>query len=369
MNFSQLLPYIRQKEHSMNLSDSLQQLLQQGQILATQRKHTQLENIHLLSVLPKTAPDIFENLKQAGIATFRFEKWIHQQLDAQPLQQSHIQEPMPSRSLTFCLTHAQSQKMDQPIQIMDYLHSLFHTQSSILQSLEQLGLDLNHFTASEPQDSEEDLPPYFINFTQKAKQGQLDPVIGREQEIERVMQILSRRTKNNPILIGEPGVGKTAIVEGLAQSIEQKLAPEPLWSKTVLGLDMTALIAGAKYRGEFEERLKKVMDYLEKYQDEFLIFIDEIHMLVGAGKTDGAMDAANILKPALARGSLHCIGATTLDEYRTGIEKDPALERRFQKVFVQEPNEEQTLSILRGIKERYEQHHNIKISEIGRAHV
>ena len=220
-----------------------------------------------------------------------------------------------------------------------------------------------HRTMNTMNNKTENLQKFAINLCERAQQGKLDPVIGRDDEIRRVLQILSRRTKNNPILIGEPGVGKTAIVEGLAHRIIRGDVPENLKKKQIYSLDMGALIAGAKYQGEFEERLKGVITEVTSAAGEIILFIDEIHTLVGAGKSSGAMDAANILKPALARGELRAVGATTLDEYQKYFETDKALERRFQMVMVDEPDEAATISILRGLKERYETHHKVRIKD------
>ncbi|MDF3002539.1 MAG: clpB, partial [Bacillota bacterium] len=236
------------------------------------------------------------------------------------------------------------------------------TKEGFLQALSKVRGN-QRVTSQNPEDNYEALNKYGRDLVELAAQGKLDPVIGRDSEIRHTIQILSRRTKNNPVLIGEPGVGKTAVVEGLAQRILNGDVPEGLKDKTIYALDMGALIAGAKFRGEFEERLKSVLNEIEKSEGRIILFIDEIHNIVGAGKAEGSMDAGNLLKPKLARGELHCIGATTLDEYRKNIEKDAALERRFQKILVDQPTVEDTISILRGLKERFEIHHGVRITD------
>src|SRR5215218_6038825 len=234
------------------------------------------------------------------------------------------------------------------------------------QRLEKAVADLRKGRKVDSQNAEDSfdaLKKYARDITEAAREGKLDPVIGRDEEIRRAIQVLARRTKNNPVLIGEPGVGKTAIVEGLALRVVKGDVPEALKDKRVMALDLGAMVAGAKYRGEFEERLKAVLQEVTSAEGDIILFIDEMHTLVGAGKADGAMDASNLLKPALARGELHCVGATTLDEYRKHIEKDAALARRFQPVFVGEPTVEDTISILRGLKDKYEQHHGVRITD------
>src|SRR6202041_424514 len=244
----------------------------------------------------------------------------------------------------------------------ELLASLGATHASILQALSSVRGN-QRVTDQNPESKFQALEKFAKDLTALAKRGKLDPVIGRDEDIRRVIQVLSRRTKNNPVLIGEPGVGKTAIVEGLARRIVQGDVPEGLKNRRIIALDMGALIAGAKYRGEFEERLKAVLKEVLEAQGEIILFIDELHTVVGAGKAEGAMDAGNLLKPMLARGELHCIGATTLDEYRKYIEKDAALERRFQTVFVDQPSVEDIISILRGLRERYETHHGVRIKD------
>ena len=361
-----------------NFTIKSQEAIQQAVQLATQNGQQAIEAVHLLKGVIMTGESVTNFIFQKlGVNIQNLNRVLDAQISSLPKVSSG--EPYLSSEANTVLQKAigYSSKMgDQYVSLEPIILALFTEKSTASQILKDAGMTENELrqaieelrkgnkvTSQSAEDTYDALGKYAINLNERARSGKLDPVIGRDDEIRRVLQILSRRTKNNPILIGEPGVGKTAIAEGLAHRIVRGDVPENLKSKQIFSLDMGALVAGAKYKGEFEERLKAVVGEVTKSDGEIILFIDEIHTLVGAGKGEGAMDAANILKPALARGELRSIGATTLDEYQKYFEKDKALERRFQIVMVDEPNELDAISILRGLKEKYENHHKVRIKD------
>jgi ATP-dependent Clp protease ATP-binding subunit ClpB len=358
-----------------------QEALQEGQSLAEQSGNQEFEPEHLLSAMLEQQDGLAPALiKKLGVNLNMLEDRLQQRLDGFPkISGSNTSVYLSSRLKTVL---DQSEKEAEQfkdefistehillamsaaknLEISKILQSLGVTRDALLKALQDVRGN-QRISDQNPEDKYQVLEKYCRDLTAAAKQGKLDPVIGRDEEIRRVMQVLSRRTKNNPVLIGEPGVGKTAIVEGLAQRIINRDVPESLKDRRLLALDMGALIAGTKYRGEFEDRLKALLKAITEKSGQIILFIDELHMLVGAGAAEGAVDASNMLKPALARGELRCIGATTLNEYQKRIEKDAALERRFQQVYVKQPSVEDTIAILRGLKERYEVHHGVRIKD------
>lgn len=364
------------------MTTTMQQTLGEAQNIAVTRKHQEIDLLHLWKIF--LTPDHFARglYQSLGINTEDFESYIDQELDHYPtVEGSNVQYGQGmSQNLYNLLTEAdklgatfKDDFLSTEIVLLALMklknHSLTKyllknglTEKNLKNEIEKIrGGD--RVTSQNQEETYQALEKYGTDLVKAVKSGNQDPVIGRDDEIRDVIRILSRKTKNNPVLIGEPGVGKTAIIEGLAQRIVRKDVPENLKGKTIFSLDMGSLIAGAKYRGEFEERLKAVLKEVKKSEGNIILFIDEIHTIVGAGKTEGSMDAGNLLKPMLARGELHCIGATTLDEYRKYMESDKALERRFQKVLVDEPTVEETISILRGLKERFEIHHSVNIHD------
>ena len=361
------------------LTTKAQEAVANGQTLAAASGHAELSPLHLLESLLNESNGVIQPLfEKLDVPVAQLRSIVEAELKRLP-SMSGGSNPGASRELQAVFQTASqsaSEMNDEFVSTEHLLLGLLRTESVAKRILDMNAVEetavlktladirgSQRVTDQEPEARYQSLEKYAIDLVEKARNGKLDPVIGRDNEIRRVIQVLSRRTKNNPVLIGQPGVGKTAIAEGLALRIVQNDVPNSLRNKRVVALDMGALIAGAKFRGEFEDRLKAVLKEVTEAAGEIVLFIDELHTVIGAGAAEGGSDAANLLKPALARGELHCIGATTLDEYRKYIEKDAALERRFQPVYVEQPSVEDTISILRGLKKRYETHHGVQIKD------
>lgn len=363
--------------NKINFTDKVREIFTLSQGKAETNKNLHIDVVHIFDSIAESTCLGRSLLEKFGIDINKFNKAIQEKINLLPVSDSHIDKIEITTKLAKILNNAYEKALrlgDKFVATDLILLSILEDKEASHFIHEKLDIDVselekiissdrvnNKIDSPSSESVKNSLSEYLINITEKANQGRLDPVIGRDTEIRRTIQVLQRRTKNNPILIGDPGVGKTAIVEGLAQRIIDNEVPSGLKNKIILQLDLAAMLAGSKFRGDFEERLKAVIKEIEQNSDQYILFIDEIHTMVGAGKTEGSMDAGNMLKPALARGELHCIGATTLDEFRENIEKDPALERRFQKVLIEQPSEEDTVAILRGIKEKYEIHHGVSI--------
>ena len=364
--------------NKINFTDKVKEIFTISDHTAKQKKNQYIDNVHVILSILDTKCLGKQLLESAKIDIDRLRKFCNDTISALPVIATQTSKVEITTDLLEVIKKAQTEasQLGDTYIASDLIVFYILSDNKFKKFTETTGASLDtlntiihkhrendKINSSSSEDKQQLLSEYLINITEQAEKGKLDPVIGRDTEIRRTIQVLQRRTKNNPVLIGEPGVGKTAIIEGLAQRIVNNEVPSGLKDKTIMQLDLAALLAGSKFRGDFEERLKSVIKEVEKNNDKYILFIDEIHTMVGAGKAEGSMDAGNMLKPALARGELHCIGATTLDEFRENIEKDPALERRFQRVLIEQPSQDETIAILRGLKEKYEIHHGVSISD------